>query len=146
MSARTLLRHLRAQGVSLAVDGADIVFDGPVEVLTDDLVTRLRAVKAELLAALGPPPPVAAWKAEGWQAYFDECAAVREYDSGQSRAEAEAGAFEDTIDQWLACHPAEPTSDAKGCVHCGGPERPWDALLPISTPGGGGWMHDRCWP
>jgi hypothetical protein len=86
------------------------------------------------------------WTAADWRAYFDERAAVREDDGSQSRTEAERGAFEDTVEQWLACHPAEPTSDTKGCVHCGGPERPWNALLPFATKGDGVWMHDQCWP
>jgi hypothetical protein len=52
MSAEALLRDLRARGVSVSADGADLVLDGPVEELTDELVTQLRAAKAELLGEL----------------------------------------------------------------------------------------------
>jgi hypothetical protein len=141
----TLLLALRRQGVSIVQDGPNLVIDGPEAVLTDSLVASLRSIKGELTAALRPHA-AAEWSAEDWQAYFDERAAVREYDGGQSRAEAEAGALEDTIERWLACHPAELTSASNGCVYCGRPEQPWNALLPIFTPGGGVWMHDQCWP
>ena len=103
------------------------------------LVSRIGTIEAARTAP-------ARWTAEDWRAYFAERAAVRELDGGQSRAEAERGAFEDTVDQWLACYPAEPTSDANGCVYCGERERPWNALLPIVTPNGAVWMHDQCWP
>lgn len=41
------------------------------------------------------------WDAADWQAYYDERAAIAEYDGGLSRAEAEALAFESCVAEWL---------------------------------------------
>src|SRR5829696_10412393 len=46
------------------------------------------------------------WTAAEWQAYFDERAAMREYEGGLSRPEAERLAFDDTVQHWLSTHPA----------------------------------------
>src|SRR4051812_23582248 len=59
MSALNLLRRLEAQGVRLWAKGDALAFDGPEDVLSDDLIEKLRAAKAELLSALAPEPALA---------------------------------------------------------------------------------------
>ena len=85
------------------------------------------------------------WKPEDWLAYFNERAAVREFDGRMSRSEAERHAFEDTVAQWMALHPAPPTEVCHGCAHCGLPSTPDDPLLPIlAADHGHTWIHDHC--
>ena len=113
MSATAVLKEARAAGIRVAVDGRDLVLEAAAPP-PEAILVALREHKAEIVRLLAGEE---GWTAEDWRAYFEERAAVREYDGGRSRAEAERGAFEDAIDQWLACHPAEPTSDSNGCVH-----------------------------
>jgi hypothetical protein len=83
------------------------------------------------------------WSTEDWQAYFDERAAIAEFDGGLSRPEAEKRAVEHCISEWLYQHPM--SSDAKdGCLACGETDRPSDGLLPVGLGGGQVWLHRGC--
>jgi hypothetical protein len=92
----------------------------------------------------GASPTRSSWAQADWQAYFDERAAIREYDGGLSRSEAERLAFDDAVAHWLSAHPA-PVSAPDACVHCGGGDRTFDELLPVLTSGGNVWVHNKCW-
>jgi hypothetical protein len=91
----------------------------------------------------GPGSPVG-WSSEDWRAYFDERAAIREYDAELGRAEAKRLAVEDVITHWLCAHPPSRTSP-NSCAHCCGPERSGEVLIPILARDGHTWLHDRCW-
>ena len=85
------------------------------------------------------------WRTEEWIAYFNERAAVREFDGRLSRVDAERMATEDTISHWLALHPAGPGPPHAGCVRCGGLSRPGNALLPVlAVDHRHIWLHDLC--
>ena len=84
------------------------------------------------------------WTAAEWQAYFDERAAMREYEGGLSRPEAERLAFDDTVQHWLSTHPA-PASTPDRCIGCGGGHRTYDELLPVLASDGHVWVHNKCW-
>jgi hypothetical protein len=77
-----------------------------------------------------------------WRAHFEERAGIAEFDGGLPRAKAETVAYAWTAHEWLAHHFAE--SPAGCCAHCGGPDRPHDALLPCGT-GAIAWVHSGCW-
>jgi hypothetical protein len=87
------------------------------------------------------------WSAEDWLAYFDERAAIAEFDGGLSRPEAEARAFQSCTAEWLGQHPVSSKAD-DGCVICGDGDRANDGLLPTGL--GGGlervWLHRDCIP
>lgn len=87
-----------------------------------------------------PVGPIA-WSAIDWQAYFDERAAIAEYDGGLSRADAEAQAFECCISRWLADHP-QTQPDATICPHCGKPNGAIGRVT-IAT-ANGIWLHGTC--
>jgi len=89
----------------------------------------------------GDPP---LWGAERWCAYFEERAAMREFEGGLPRAEAERLAFEDTLAHWLCRNPAPPSEPHRGCVHCGGRDGVGQALLPVLASGGHTWVHEGC--
>jgi len=60
--AKTLLAELQSAGVVLSVEGNRLAFDAPADVLTDDLLARMRAERDGLLSILrggDPAEPVA---------------------------------------------------------------------------------------
>ena len=83
------------------------------------------------------------WSAEDWLGYYDEKAAISEFDHGMSRQEAEEHAIEHCIAEWLYRHPK--SSDANdGCPICGGADQPNNSLLPVGLGGGQVWLHREC--
>jgi hypothetical protein len=139
------VRALSCRGVRLEAHGPHLVVDGPADALPDELIERLRALKAELFILLTSSGPGEIWDAGDWQAYVDERAAIREHDGGLRRRDAERLAFEDAITHWLCLHPAASSDPHQGCVHCGVGDRSGNTLLPMLAPGGHVWVHDRCW-
>jgi hypothetical protein len=82
----------------------------------------------------GPAEPV--WDTAAWQVYFDERAAVREYDGDLPRVEAERLALEDTATQWL-CHIRRlPQIRKKAASTAVGEEQPGDSLVAVLAAGG----------
>ena len=73
-SGENLFRRLRSLGVSLFTDGAGLGFDSPEGVITDELLSEMRAHRDDLIAV-----------AER----FEERAAVAQYDGGLIRSDAE---------------------------------------------------------
>jgi hypothetical protein len=145
MSAATLLQDLEKRGVRFAARAADLVIEGPADALTDELVSRLRACKSELLALLQSAGHDGQWTAADWQAYFDERAGVREHDGRLPRAEAERLAFEDAVAHWLRLNPASASNPRHGCIHCGRSDDTGNTLLPVLAPDGHVWVHNGCW-
>jgi hypothetical protein len=141
MSAAEALRAARAASIDLAVDGDDLVLSAasaPPAAMLDALSRH----KAEIVALLRPGRD--GWSVEDWQVYFDERAAIAEFDGRLSRAEAEARAFECCLSEWLNRNPV--CSSPGHCLECGGREHKWDMLLPYGTESlGHAWLHSRCW-
>ncbi len=92
----------------------------------------------------GTSPNRDSWSPADWRAYFDERAAIREYEGGQARDQAERFAFENTVSHWLSAHPA-PATPPDRCVHCRHAQRTNDVLLPMLADGGHTWIHNGCW-
>ena len=145
MTAGALLKALSRRGVRLWARGPHLVVDGPTDALSEELIERLRALKAELLVLLASSPLPEVWELDEWQAYVGERAAIREHDGRCQRSDAERLAIEDAVTHWLRLHPACPSTPDQGCVHCGSREKPSDALLPVLASGGHVWVHNRCW-
>jgi hypothetical protein len=53
---------------------------------------------------------------EYWRTFFEERAAVCEYDGGLPRPVADAGALQDAIAHWLARNPLSPGVPEDGCI------------------------------
>ncbi len=86
---------LTAHGIHLTRDAAGALRAGPAAALTPELAALIRDHRAALLAALAPPPdPLAV------REFFDERAAVFEFEGGVTRAEAEAGAMRRTLEHF----------------------------------------------
>ncbi len=76
-----------------------------------DVLLAIRQHKPQILALLaGRPVPVpmsdTAWDTEDWAAFYDERAAITEYDGELPRHEAETMALNECVTEWLARHPA----------------------------------------
>jgi hypothetical protein len=142
MSAAHALKTARATGIRVRVDGDDLELEAPAP--PPPAVLDLLAVhKADILRLLRAGN--GGWSAEDWQVFFDERAAIAEFDGGLSRPEAEARAFACCVTEWLN---RNPTPSVPGrCVACGGGEQPGDPLLPFGTDTRGhAWLHRACWP
>jgi hypothetical protein len=141
VSAVEALKAARAAGVELRVNGEALVLEAaeppPADVI--DLLTRH---KPALVALLRPGKD--GWTVQDWQAFFDERAAIAEFDSGLPRREGEARAFRACVVEWLTRNPVRSAPDR--CCWCGGGERGDNALLPFGAHRAGhAWLHSRCW-
>jgi hypothetical protein len=98
MSAAYALKAARAAGVELGLDGTDLLVkaasEPPAEVL--DALSRH---KAEIVLRLRPARD--GWCATDWQVFFEERAAIAQFDGGLSRYEAEIQAFGCCVVEWL---------------------------------------------
>ncbi len=85
------------------------------------------------------------WSPEDLQVFFEERAAIAEFDGGLARPKAEVRAFDCCIVEWL--HRNFVRSPPERCLACGCGDHPHDALLPhgFESPGHA-WLHSRCWP
>jgi hypothetical protein len=141
MRATEALRAARALGVELAIDGNDLLLEAasePPAVVLDELSRH----KAEIVALLRGGRD--SWSAEDWLLFFEERAAIAEFDAGLSRAEAEAQALACCIVEWLNQHPA-PSAPGR-CAWCGKAESRSAVVLPFGTePGTHTWLHTECW-
>jgi hypothetical protein len=141
MSAAEALKAARAAGIELGVDGEALTLEAavapPVTVL--EALSRHKSGVMALLRASND-----GWSAEDWRAFYDERAAIAEFDGGLPARDGEALAF-DCIREWLNRHPAR--SLPGHCQGCGEGEHTGDLLLPFGTEvTGHSWLHWRCWP
>ena len=88
---------------------------------------------------------MAIWNAEDWKDFFDERAAITEFDGGLSRPVAEQRALDSCIARWLNLHPANPTTE-NSCAVCGETlDRSGLNDVTVLRPGGGHhWLHEGC--
>jgi hypothetical protein len=142
MSVATALNMARAAGIRVRVCGDRLDLEAPAPP-PSAVLDLLSLHKADILRLLRPAND--AWSAEDWQVFFDEHAAILEFDGGLPRAEAERRAFAYCLTEWIN---RNPTPSAPGrCQACGGGQRPCDPLLPIGTDTiGHAWVHRECWP
>lgn len=145
MTAAALITEARAAGVHLHLVGDNGVrwrCTGPPP---PHLLARLRDQKADVIAALREEGHRGhrthrVDEAQRWRDAYEEKAAIRQYDGGLSRVEAESAALLDAAARWRCENPL-PASDRAACYHCGeaGPD------TPILASGGHAWVHEQCW-
>jgi len=106
----------------------------------------LRLHKPALAALLqAPETKRAAWVAEDWLGYFDERAAVAEFDGAIPRRHAGAQAYRCCVAEWLCRNPV--TSEPGQCAWCGRGVADHLPLLPYGDADHGhAWLHGECWP
>lgn len=138
MSAGQALRAARAAGIHLEVEGDDLLLEAPAPPPTA-VLDALSRHKAEIVRILHPAKD--GWSAEDWRLFFEERAAIAEFDGGLPRAKAEAQAFECCVVTWLDRNPA-PSSLGR-CAWCGRSES-HAPVVPFGTEPGT-WLHRECW-
>jgi len=144
VNARSLLCDLDRRGIRITAQGTRLVVDGPARELSDALIAELQSTKADLLVALGAEPG-GVWSGEDWRAYYDERAAMAEFDGGLSHLQAEARAFACCVAEWLTRQRASTRPGR--CAWCGEDERPGATVLPFGVEASGHtWLHAGCWP
>jgi len=139
MSAALALKAARLAGVEVQLSGNNLSLRAPSKP-PPAVLDALRRQKAEVVVLLRPGRD--GWSAEDWQLYFEERAAVAEFDGGLSRIQAEAQAFECCVVKGLDRNPAPATPGT--CAWCG---RADAAVVPFGTePETHAWLHAECWP
>lgn len=107
MSTEPIFKTLADHGVRLTRDAGGGLRAGPAAAVTAELAALIREHRAALLAALAPPPdPLAV------REFFDERAAVFEFEAGLPRTEAEAGALHRTLAHFDLPDPGDGGIDA----------------------------------
>ena len=98
MSAAEALQAASAAGVRIGIDGDDLMLEAEAAP-PPALLSILARHKSEILNLLRPANDP--WSMQDWWAWFDERAAIIEFDGGLSRREAEAGALACCATEWL---------------------------------------------
>lgn len=126
MSAADALAAARTAGLELHVDGQDLVLNAPTQP-PQSILDLLAQHKAGVIAILRAQ--AAGWHADEWRAFFDERAAIAEFDGGLSRQDAEALAHSSCVTEWLDRHPVRSSPDQ--CLWCGQAEGSHGPLVPL---------------
>lgn len=142
MNASETLSAVRAAGVSIKVDGDDLVREAaapPPSAVLDALSYHKLSILALLRSV------TIGWSAEDWRALFEERIEVFQQERGLQRDLAEAEALAACVATWLNKNPV--ITPAGRCIACGRGDRPNDVVLPYgATPPGAAWLHGPCWP
>src|SRR4029077_18618475 len=137
MSANKALEAAQAAGVTVVIDGNDLMLRAPARP-APAVLDALSRYKAEIVALLRRESQ--RWSAQDWRAFFDERAGIIEFDGGLPRAEAEVQALACCVVEWLNQNPARSTPSR--CLGCGGGSWPSNQLLPFGTETHGHvWLH-----
>ena len=135
------LAAVRAAGGDVLLTDGRLRLIAPAP-LPADVVERVRSAKPALVALLSPPADDGGWTAEDWRTFYDERAAIAEFDGGLSRPEAEARAWECAVAHWQNTV-APILTEGDGCPICNRPLG--DGAVPVLRPGGGHvWLHPGC--
>jgi hypothetical protein len=99
--ARQLMHEVERHGARLIAAAPDKV-KVVGKVLPPPLIARLRENKPELFALLQHcTGPSASWTARDWRDFFEERAAILEFEVGLQRPDAERRAISDCVSRWL---------------------------------------------
>jgi hypothetical protein len=142
VNAAEALKAARAAGISVGIDGDDLMLEAsaPPQPALLDLLSRHKAGIVTLLHLTDE-----GWSVEDWQVFFDERAGIAEFDGGLSRGQAEARAFDHCVVEWLNRNPKR--SPPGRCLGCGCGDQVHDPVLPFCVEStGDAWLHSRCRP
>lgn len=140
MSAAEVLERARADGMRLWLEPPERVrFRGP-QLMIEKWTPIFKRHKPGLVMLLRS----AAWGAADWRAYFDERAAIAEFDGAIPRAKAEQQAYQCCVAEWLCRNPV--TSEPGQCAWCNRGDMPGRAVLPYGDAiHRHTHLHGECW-
>jgi len=98
--ALDILADIRRCGGNVSLVAPDRLRVSAPSDLLPEFAARVRAVKPDLLLALAKTDdakPAKGWDAMDWKAYYEERAAIRQYDGELPRLQAEELAWRDMI-------------------------------------------------
>jgi hypothetical protein len=140
MTPAAIIADARGDGLILSLGpGGGLHFRGPKRA-SEKWLPILRGAKPAIIAHLTRAQR-SAWDAEDWRTFFDERAAILQYDGDLPRHEAEVTAFRCCVAEWLRQHPVR--SEPGRCLACGETGRT-EPLIPFGTTEHA-WLHGRCW-
>ena len=114
MSAAEALTAARCAGISVSLDGPDLVLKAAARPPTA-LLDELERQKAGVIALLREANT--GWSAGDWLAFFEERATIAELKAGPPQPEAETRAFACCVAEWLnRNHEGSPPGQ---CLACG---------------------------
>jgi hypothetical protein len=103
MSSRTIIERAAASGVQLTLSSSGRISvkgrQSDIDLWLPEISQNKNAVLKSLRAVDGR------WSAEDWQAFFDERAAIAEFDGGLPRAKAEMSAYDQCVTKYMALNP-----------------------------------------
>ena len=141
MSTSEALKAARDAGVSVGIDGDDLVLEA-LAPPPPAVVEALSRLKADIVALLRRTAD--GWAAQDRRAFYEERAGRFEFHDGMPRPAAEAHAFEACVVEWFNRNPAP--SPAGRCAWCGKREADSASIVPFGTePGTHSWLHGECW-
>lgn len=136
MNAAEILNIAATAHVRVRLRGNSLVLDAPTPP-PSSLLAAVASHKAELMDFLRGR----GWSPADWAAFFQERAAIREYDGQLARDDAEAQAVADCVMEWMRRNPVVPAQG--GCAACGG-GGDHEVLVPYGL-GRRIALHARCW-
>ena len=117
MSALDALKRAREAGIRIRVDG-DILRLVAKAAPPPGVVEMLERHKADVVALVRSGSGPNALSDEDWKVFFDERAAIAEFDGGLPRDQAEAQAFEACVTEWLTRNGVQaPPDRGRHAVH-----------------------------
>ena len=142
MSASEALSMARAAGVKIGLDGGDLVLEASAPP-PGAVIEALSRHKPGIVAIL--QSDTSGWSVTEWQDFYQERAAIMEYDGKCSRQEAERQALEWCITNWLAANPPDGLCDEL-CAACGDPvgRIGEDAIPLLAGKESHAWVHHAC--
>jgi hypothetical protein len=142
LNATSIIGRIRTAGGDITLAEEGIRLKVPIT-LRDEVIAEIKAQKSAIRRALKNETDVP-WDADDYRTFHHERADIAEIEGGQTRAQAEASAFDASIVEWLNRHP-EP-SDAGCCAWCKGQGQSGHCIVPFGADGRGHtWLHVECW-
>ena len=141
MTAAKLLEGVRASGIEITVDGGFLSLKAANEP-SPEMLETLREHKSALLQLLRSE--ACGWSADDWRDYFEERAAISEFDHGLRRTIAETNAFDLCVQEWLRQNPISSAPViCQQCLQPTGSIKPYftgrDVHIPAYV-----WLHPNC--
>ena len=98
MRVAKIIQMAHMAGISIFVEGTTLLLQADTAP-PGSILDAIKMNKARIIACLSAEKSI--WSNSDWVEYFEERAAIAEYDGGLSRAEARSIAFDCCIKEWL---------------------------------------------
>lgn len=143
MNAISIIERIRGAGGVINLADEAIKLRIPAS-LRDQAIADVKVHKDAIKRALRLAADER-WDAADWRAFFDERAAIAEYDGGQTRQKADAMAYEACVVEHMNRHPGR--SDRYACAGCHKSGSDAATIVPFGLDAEScSWLHPECWP